>query len=57
MYTFAQLLELSSHPATLTPPQMETKLLTYMFALCLRIDDYATDYSVLAQDLRMAPTK
>ncbi|KAJ3478951.1 hypothetical protein NLI96_g9400 [Meripilus lineatus] len=33
---------------------METKLLTYMFALCLRIDDYATDTSVLAKDLQMS---
>lgn len=28
-----------------------------MFALCLRIDDYATDTSLIAADLSMASTK
>lgn len=30
---------------------METLLLTHMFALCLRIDDYATDTTLIANDL------
>lgn len=31
--------------------QKETLLLTHMFALCLRIDDYATDTELIAKDL------
>ncbi|KAI9573483.1 Rpa49 subunit specific to nuclear RNA polymerase I [Boletus coccyginus] len=31
--------------------QTETLLLTHMFALCLRIDDYATDTTLIANDL------
>lgn len=31
----------------------QCKLLSYMFALCLRIDDYATDTSLVAKDLQM----
>lgn len=38
-------------------PQTETMLLSYMFALCLRVDDYATDTTLLAKDLSMAVTK
>ncbi|KAI0688017.1 RNA polymerase I associated factor, A49-like protein [Cytidiella melzeri] len=38
-------------------PQTETMLLAYMFALCLRVDDYATDTTLLAKDLSMAVTK
>ncbi|KAI0339086.1 RNA polymerase I associated factor, A49-like protein [Trametopsis cervina] len=38
-------------------PQSETLLLTYMFALCLRVDDYATDTTLLAKDLSLAVTK
>ncbi|KAI0759667.1 RNA polymerase I associated factor, A49-like protein [Irpex lacteus] len=38
-------------------PEKETMLLTYMFALCLRVDDYATDTSLLAKDLSMAVSK
>ncbi|KIP06400.1 hypothetical protein PHLGIDRAFT_107028 [Phlebiopsis gigantea 11061_1 CR5-6] len=38
-------------------PQMETMLLTHMFALCLRIDDYATDTTLLAKDLSMSAAK
>ncbi|KZT03300.1 RNA polymerase I associated factor A49-like protein [Laetiporus sulphureus 93-53] len=34
-------------------PQTETMLLTYMFALCLRIDDFATDTDLIASDLSM----
>ncbi|OAX37723.1 Rpa49 subunit specific to nuclear RNA polymerase I [Rhizopogon vinicolor AM-OR11-026] len=35
----------------------ETMLLTHMFALCLHVDDFATDTSVLAADLSMEPMK
>ncbi|KAH9852921.1 RNA polymerase I associated factor A49-like protein [Lenzites betulinus] len=38
-------------------PQTETTLLTYMFALCLQIEDFAADVETLAHDLSMAPTK
>ncbi|KAI0744617.1 RNA polymerase I associated factor, A49-like protein [Earliella scabrosa] len=38
-------------------PQSETMLLTHMFALCLRIDDYATDTESVAHDLSMPPAK
>ena len=38
-------------------PQMETMLLTHMFALCLRLDDYATDSTLLAKDLSMSVAK
>ncbi|KAG6374130.1 RNA polymerase I associated factor, A49-like protein [Boletus reticuloceps] len=31
--------------------QTETLLLTHMFALCLRVDDYATDTTLIANDL------
>lgn len=34
-----------------------TMLLTHMFALCLHVDDFATDTSVLASDLSMEPAK
>lgn len=37
--------------------QTETILLTHMFALCLRIDDYAADIATLAHDLSMASSK
>ncbi|KAF9228125.1 RNA polymerase I associated factor, A49-like protein [Gyrodon lividus] len=36
--------------------QTETMLLTYMFALCLRIDDYATDTTLIASDLSQKPS-
>lgn len=38
-------------------PQMETMLLTHMFALCLRLDDYATDTTLIAKDLSMTVVK
>ncbi|KAI8990415.1 RNA polymerase I associated factor A49-like protein [Trametes punicea] len=38
-------------------PQTETMLLTYMFALCLRQEDYAADVETIAHDLSMPPTK
>ncbi|KIN97762.1 hypothetical protein M404DRAFT_1005830, partial [Pisolithus tinctorius Marx 270] len=31
--------------------QKETLLLTHMFALCLRVDDYATNTEIIAKDL------
>ncbi|KAK7688536.1 hypothetical protein QCA50_008074 [Cerrena zonata] len=37
--------------------QMETRILTHAFALCLFIDDFATDSGAIAQDLSMDPTK
>ncbi|KAL4253801.1 RPA49/POLR1E RNA polymerase subunit family protein [Abortiporus biennis] len=37
-------------------PQHENRLLAYMFALCLRVDDYATDIKAIASDLSMTPT-
>lgn len=37
-------------------PQKETLLLTHMFALCLRLDDYATDTTLLASDMSMSIT-
>lgn len=36
---------------------METMLLTHMFALCLRVDDYATDTTLIAKDLSMSVAK
>ena len=36
---------------------METRILTHAFALCLHIDDFATDAGAIAQDLSMDPTK
>lgn len=36
---------------------METMLLTHMFALCLRLDDYATDTTLIAKDLSMSAAK
>ncbi|CDO68785.1 hypothetical protein BN946_scf184989.g51 [Trametes cinnabarina] len=38
-------------------PQTETMLLTYMFALILRVEDYAADLETIAHDLSMPPTK
>ncbi|GJE92909.1 RNA polymerase I associated factor, A49-like protein [Phanerochaete sordida] len=38
-------------------PAMETMLLTHMFALCLRVDDYATDTTLIAKDLSMSVAK
>ena len=35
----------------------ETSLLTHLFALCLKVDDYATDTTLLSADLKMAPTR
>ncbi|EKM52686.1 uncharacterized protein PHACADRAFT_261280 [Phanerochaete carnosa HHB-10118-sp] len=38
-------------------PAMETMLLAHMFALCLRVDDYATDTTLIARDLSMSAAK
>jgi len=35
----------------------ETNLLTHLFALCLRVDEYATDAKLIATDLKMSSTK
>ncbi|KAB5591269.1 DNA-directed RNA polymerase I subunit A49 [Ceratobasidium theobromae] len=37
--------------------QSETKLFTYLLALCLRIDSYSTAVLPLANDLQISPTK
>lgn len=37
--------------------EMETNLLTHMFALCLRVDRWATDTAILAGDLSMPVAK
>ena len=34
--------------------QTQTNLLTYLFALCLRVDRYSTDTSIIAADLSMS---
>lgn len=34
----------------------EAKLLNYMFALCLRLDNYMTDHTTLAVDLAISTT-
>jgi len=39
-----------------TTPSTEAKLLNYMFALCLRLDNYVTDHTTLATDLALPPT-
>jgi len=40
-----------------TTTQTKTTILTYIFALCLRVDDYATDTTLLAADLAMPVIK
>lgn len=35
----------------------ETRLLTHLFSLCLKVDDYATDAALIAVDLKMSPTR
>jgi len=35
----------------------QTSLLTHIFALCLRVDNYSTDTSLIAADLQMAVRK
>ncbi|ETW79765.1 hypothetical protein HETIRDRAFT_440794 [Heterobasidion irregulare TC 32-1] len=37
--------------------QTDTILLTSMFALCLRVDDYATDTQLMATDLKLGVTR
>ncbi|KAG9088472.1 DNA-directed RNA polymerase I subunit rpa49, partial [Ceratobasidium sp. 392] len=37
--------------------QTETKLLTYLLALCLRIDSYSVLVGTLAIDLKLTPAK
>ncbi|KDQ55898.1 hypothetical protein JAAARDRAFT_180037 [Jaapia argillacea MUCL 33604] len=52
---FTETVRGSSEARTTTASQ--TSLLTHMFALCLRIDDFATDTSLLAGDLSMEVAK
>jgi len=35
----------------------ETRLLTHLFSLCLKVDDYATDTALIAADLKMSTTR
>ena len=35
----------------------ETNLLTHLFSLCLKVDDYATETALIAADLKMSPTR
>jgi DNA-directed RNA polymerase I subunit RPA49 len=44
----------NSHTST---SATETNLLTHVFALCLKVDDFATDTTVLAHDLSMQVSK
>jgi hypothetical protein len=40
-----------------TTSQTKTTILTHIFALCLRVDDYATDTTLVAADLAMPLAK
>ncbi|KAF8496162.1 Rpa49 subunit specific to nuclear RNA polymerase I [Russula emetica] len=35
----------------------EASFLTHLFSLCLKVDDYATNTTLIAADLKMSPTK
>jgi DNA-directed RNA polymerase I subunit RPA49 len=35
----------------------ETSLLTHLFSLCLKVDDYATDTALIAADLKMSSAR
>lgn len=35
----------------------ETSLLTHLFSLCLKVDDHATDATLIAADLKMSSTR
>ena len=35
----------------------ETSLLTHLFSLCLKVDEYATDTTLIAADLKMSPAR
>ena len=48
------LILINSHTLT---PATETNLLTHVFALCLKVDNFATDTTVLAHDLSMQVSK
>ena len=36
---------------------MDTLLLAHVFALCLKVDHFATDTAIIANDLKLATTK
>ena len=38
-------------------PFTETKLYSYMFVLCLFVDNFVTEFTELAKDLSMDPSK
>ena len=35
----------------------ETRLLTHLFSLCLKVEDYAADTALIAADLKMSTTR
>ena len=47
----------SDVPRSHVTQELETNLLTHMFALCLRVDEWATDTAILAGDLSMSVAK
>jgi len=53
---FVYLPSSDAHRAHVTQ-EMETNLLTHMFALCLRVDEWASDTTILAGDLSMPVAK
>ncbi|KAA1474187.1 RNA polymerase I associated factor, A49-like protein [Dentipellis sp. KUC8613] len=52
---FTEKLRGSNKPHTTS--HTDTNLMTHIFALCLKVDDFATDTTLLASDLRMGVTK
>ena len=38
-------------------PFTETKLFSYMFVLCLFVDNFVTEFTDLAKDLSMDPSR
>ncbi|KAJ7270699.1 Rpa49 subunit specific to nuclear RNA polymerase I [Mycena haematopus] len=40
-----------------TTPQLELRLLAHLLALCLRVDNYAADYALIARDLSLGAEK
>ena len=48
---------MSDVPRSQVTQELETNLLTHMFTLCLRVDEWATDTAILAGDLCMPVAK
>ena len=55
--TISQLLTHVGACRTRMTSENETNLLTHLFSLCLKVDDYATDTTLIAADLKMSPTR